>query len=299
MKEFVNVLGINYSKPKVILLNENGIGSAEFAGRVAYDSFEYSEHESIRELNNLTKLNETDDINMSLTRVKRNVNGIENSELLDSLAWVYHHHSVIEHSSLTFLITGTSRGSLQEIVRHRIASYTVRSTRYTMSSVLYAFLLAVKTQTPREVFHELITPLDLFVTDDNYNGIEIDAMFNKLLYQRDLDTDNFAGMCLSKEALIWYNTVENVEEIYKGNSIQKSFEILSTFKKKRNVGDSFKHLVTDNWKTDLVMTINLRSLKNFFELRDSGAAYFLIRELAKEMKAKTPKKYLNLMVKEH
>ena len=64
---------------------------------------------------------------------------IKNSKLLDSLAWVYQHHSVIEHSVLTFLVIGTSRGVLQEIARHRIASYTVRSTRYNMSSILCAF----------------------------------------------------------------------------------------------------------------------------------------------------------------
>ena len=45
------------------------------------------------------------------------------------------------------------------------------------------------------------------------------------------------------------------------------------------------------------MTINLRSLKNFFTLRDSASAYFQIQWLAQEMKKVTPDKYLDLIVK--
>jgi len=39
------------------------------------------------------------------------------------------HHSVLEHASMSVLIT-TDRGITHEIVRHRIASYTQESTRY-------------------------------------------------------------------------------------------------------------------------------------------------------------------------
>ncbi len=40
------------------------------------------------------------------------------------------HESVIEHSSMTVLFTGVSRGFTHEIVRHRLASPTQESTRY-------------------------------------------------------------------------------------------------------------------------------------------------------------------------
>ena len=279
--------GIEYSSPKVILLNENGIGSAEYAGRTAYDSFSASENKSIIELNNLIEVGYPIDL-------KNEVNNIESSKLLDSLAWVHHHHSVIEHSVLTYLINGTSRGVLQELARHRIASYTVRSTRYTMSNILIIFLLSIKSSGQKDTFRFLIKKLNLFVTDDNYNIIEINSIFDKLVYQMQLNCDNFSELCLSKDALKYYNTIESISNIDDAN---EKYLKLQSFKKKRNVGDLFKHLVTDNWKTDLVLTINLRSLKNFFDLRDSGAAYFLIRELAKKMKEVTPKKYLSLIAK--
>jgi len=75
------------------------------------------------------------------------------------------------------------------------------------------------------------------------------------------------------------------------------FEALQAGKKKRNVGDAFKHIITDNVKVDMVVTFNLRSLKNYYTLRDSGAAFFQIRWLAQAMMKATPTKYLDLIVK--
>ena len=291
MKKDIMVGGIVYSSPEVILLNQNGIGAAEFAGRTAYDSFNSSENKAIVDLDDY--LNQPVREQTAENELVSKVNDVNNSKLLDTLAWVHHHHSVIEHSVLTFLIKGTSRGVLQELARHRIASYTVRSTRYTMSSILYAFLISIKTSAAEDNFKRLVLGFDLFVTDNEYNIIEINTIFNKLSYQQKILGDEFINSCLAKDALEWYMN----ESTYQNGTIHLNMDKLNTFKKKRNVGDLFKHIVTDNWKTDLVMTINLRSLKNFFDLRDSGAAYFLIRKLAEEMKEKTPKKYLSLIDK--
>lgn len=43
------------------------------------------------------------------------------------------HHSCLEHIVFNFEIKGISRLVLQELARHRIASYSVKSTRYTLS----------------------------------------------------------------------------------------------------------------------------------------------------------------------
>mgnify|MGYP001019066329 CR=1 FL=1 len=45
------------------------------------------------------------------------------------------HHSTIEHVHYTFLIRGISRACLQELARHRIASLSVKSTRYTLGKL--------------------------------------------------------------------------------------------------------------------------------------------------------------------
>lgn len=40
------------------------------------------------------------------------------------------HHSVIEHASFTFSVSGVSRALTHQLVRHRIASYSQQSQRY-------------------------------------------------------------------------------------------------------------------------------------------------------------------------
>lgn len=46
------------------------------------------------------------------------------------------HTSTIEHIKYTFEIDGISRACLQELARHRIASLSVQSTRYTLKKML-------------------------------------------------------------------------------------------------------------------------------------------------------------------
>jgi len=278
-----NIYGIEYSKPEVILMQDTGIGTAEFAGRTAYDSFENSENPSIKELNKRLSKPDYTVIQEDLDKI----NNIEGSDLLYDLAHTYFHHSVLEHANLTFLIKGTSRGVLQELARHRIASYTVRSTRYTMSSIINAFVASTKFTLGINYFTDKLLSFDMFVTQDKeYNKCEIEGIYLKLQYQlRVLGKEEFFKIAVAKSSL----------EYLEYGSAADIFTALENGKKKRNVGDFSKHVVTDNWKVDLVMTMNVRSLKNFFTLRDSGAAYFQIRFLAQEMKKSTPEKYMRLI----
>lgn len=48
------------------------------------------------------------------------------------------HESVLEHMSFTFDVSDISRAMLQELARHRIASLSVQSTRYTLKKSLSA-----------------------------------------------------------------------------------------------------------------------------------------------------------------
>ena len=55
---------------------------------------------------------------------------------INRVANVSKHASTIEHLTYSFDIDGISRACLQEVVRHRIASYTVKSSRYVLSKEL-------------------------------------------------------------------------------------------------------------------------------------------------------------------
>lgn len=268
--------GIQYSKPEVVLLQDTGIGVAETAARTCYDSFSNSENEVIQRIED----------SMPDSNMCDALNGIEDSNLLDDLAWTYFHHSILEHANLSFLVRGTSRAVLQEHARHRIQAISVRSTRYTMSSLINAFVASCG---DREFFIEKVLGFDMFVTaDDGYNRVEISAMFDKLVYQQKI-VENFDEISVAKSSLPFLKELKN--------DSQALYEALQNGKKKRNVGDAFKHIITDNVKVDMVVTFNLRSLKNYFTLRDSGAAFFQIRWLAQEMMQVTPKKYLDLIIK--
>ena len=59
----------------------------------------------------------------------------EDKKFLDRVANKHKHHSVIEHLVYSFNIDGISRACLQELARHRIASLTVKSTRYTLKEL--------------------------------------------------------------------------------------------------------------------------------------------------------------------
>jgi len=267
--------GIKYTKPEVVLLQDTGIGVAESAARTCYDSFSNSENEVIKNIEN----------SMPTKQMCDDINSIDESNLLDDLAWTYFHHSILEHANLSFLVRGTSRGVLQEHARHRIQAISVRSTRYTMSSVINAYVAALG---DKEFFINKVLDFDMFVTcDRDYNRLEIGAMFDKLAYQQSV-VDNFYEISVAKSSLSLLEDIKDSSEL---------FEALENGKKKRNVGDAFKHIISDNVKVDMVVTFNLRSLKNYFSLRDSGAAFFQIRWLAQEMKKATPKKYLDLIVK--
>ncbi len=281
--------GINYTEPEITILHDTGIGQAEIAGRTAYNSFEKSEHEAINFLPLSLDTNSTE----GTKKLINEINDIEDSKLLSSLAWVHHHHSVIEHISITYLLQNVSRGVLQELVRHRIASYTVKSSRYTMGSIINAYTASSYSSTPRTWFIDKMYNLDILITkDERYNEIEYDSIYNKLAYQeyKYNSQKNFILDTVSKSSIPFLKSAKDADELFK---------LLKEGKAKRNIGDPFKHIVTDNWKTDIVMTINLRSLKNFFDLRDTGSAWFQIQWLAQEMKAQTPIKYLKLIDKKH
>ena len=288
------VAGITYTRPRAFLMQETGLGVAEFAGRTAYDSFSASENSDIRKMNQL--LSREEDIDTSENSIfagyKDSINDVEDAELLDKLAWTYFHHSVLEHASLSFMIKGISRAVLQELARHRIASYTIRSTRYTMSAVLNAFIASQSAPDHKEWFVNTMIELNLIVVDTKaYSAMEWGSAFDKLYFQRmavEEEGANWEEMTIAKKSIPLLSEKMSADDL---------FRALDSGPKKRNVGDDFKHIVSENWRVDGMVTMNLRALKNFFDLRDSGAAWFQMRWLAEEMKLATPKKYLKLIDK--
>ncbi|QDF30406.1 FAD-dependent thymidylate synthase [Halarcobacter anaerophilus] len=66
---------------------------------------------------------------------KSDCGGPKDLELIDRVGNKFKHASTLEHLSYTFFIDGISRALLQELARHRMASLSVKSTRYTLKEL--------------------------------------------------------------------------------------------------------------------------------------------------------------------
>jgi thymidylate synthase (FAD) len=61
--------------------------------------------------------------------------GEKDRELIDRVGNKFKHASTLEHLFYNFYIEGISRALLQELARHRMASLSVKSTRYTLKEL--------------------------------------------------------------------------------------------------------------------------------------------------------------------
>ena len=66
---------------------------------------------------------------------KSDAGGEKDKELIDRVGNKFKHASTLEHLVYTFYIKGISRALLQELARHRMASLSVKSTRYTLKEL--------------------------------------------------------------------------------------------------------------------------------------------------------------------
>lgn len=66
---------------------------------------------------------------------KSDCGGPKDLELIDRVGNKFKHASTLEHLTYTFFIDGVSRALLQELARHRMASPSVKSTRYTLKEL--------------------------------------------------------------------------------------------------------------------------------------------------------------------
>lgn len=156
------------------------------------------------------------------------------------------HESPIEHISFTFAIEGVSRSFLAQITRHRIASFSVQSQRYVrQNNFIY------------------ITPPT--VSENK----EINDLFEKSM------SDSFE----------YYNKIADLlEDKYYNEFIKNGLSEKSAHSKaeKKAIEDA-RFVLPNACETKMVVTMNARSLMNFFKLRCCNRAQWEIREVATEM----------------
>jgi len=156
------------------------------------------------------------------------------------------HESPIEHVSFTFLIEGVSRSLLAQITRHRIASYSVKSQRYV-----------------KEGQFEYVIPPEI-EEDEAAKEIYIKSM-----------TD-------AQES---YNRLADILEKKHYETFLKEGKSESTAKRdaqKKAIEDA-RFVLPNACETKMIVTMNARSLMNFFSLRCCNRAQWEIRGVAVDM----------------
>lgn len=180
---------------------------------------------------------------------KKSDNGGEkDKELIDRVGNKNKHKSTLEHLHYTFSIKGISRACLQELARHRMASLSVKSTRYTLKEL-------------KE--DDIIVPISW---GNGYNKKNVDILNKARKYI----------VLISDENLIDEDEALEIDmcNVYYLNNIREKMI-------KTNISnDIIKYMLPEAYKTDLIWSINARSLQNFLELRTSKSALWEIKKLA-------------------
>lgn len=156
------------------------------------------------------------------------------------------HESPIEHVSFTFGIEGVSRSLLAQITRHRIASYSVKSQRYV-----------------KEGQFEFITP-PAIAENPEAHKLYIESM------EQAQATYNQLADILSEQYI-----VENLEAGMAEKQAKNQAE-------KKAIEDA-RFVLPNACETKMIVTMNARSLMNFFHHRCCSRAQWEIRALADEM----------------
>ena len=158
------------------------------------------------------------------------------------------HESPIEHVSFTFAIEGVSRSLLAQITRHRIASFSVKSQRYVS-----------------EQDFSYITPPA--IAEDP----EACAIYERAMRQ---DEENYQKLAqILEEKHLAALLAEGKPE----KEARRAAE-------KRAIEDA-RFVLPNACETKMMVTMNVRSLWNFFRLRCCSRAQWEIRELAAQMLA--------------
>ncbi len=156
------------------------------------------------------------------------------------------HASPIEHASFTFGIEGVSRTFLAQVTRHRIASFSVQSQRYVRL----------------EDFRYVIPPEIEAIPEAKEKFIE----------------------AMNEEARNYLSLVKSLEETHTQRLMAQGMEEKAArAKASKQANEDARFVLPNACETKMVMTMNCRSLQNFFNLRCCNRAQWEIRAVADEM----------------
>ena len=181
----------------------------------------------------------------TIDEVRDNLTPEKVESFVDMLAEIGH-ESPIEHASFTFGIEGVSRALLAQITRHRMASYSVQSQRYV-----------------KEAQFEYVTPPEI------ENTPEAKKLFIESMEKAQEYYDSLTSVLKQK----------HLKDFLSEGMDQKAAERAA---EKKAIEDA-RFVLPNACDTKMIVTMNARSLLNFFAHRCCNRAQWEIHELADKM----------------
>lgn len=161
-----------------------------------------------------------------------------------------HHETLLEHVTMTFKVV-CDRGISHELVRHRIATFHQESTRYCRYRNNLTFIkpLFFK-ELPLGEFHSLKEITSYSNSNPNFDGEQNIIWYNSLL---------------------WVSSMLQIETCY--------IDMLNNGLAPQEA----RSVLPNSLKTEINLTMNLRELRHFFNLRLAFAAHPQMIEVARLM----------------
>lgn len=106
--------------------------------------------------------------------IRTTITGEKDKELVERVGNKFKHKSVLEHIVCSFDIDGVSRALLQELARHRTASLTVKSTRYTLKELKDGYEFNIDeydNMSMAEASKYIVTTGDMYVDMCSYEAL--------------------------------------------------------------------------------------------------------------------------------
>lgn len=182
-----------------------------------------------------------------ISTIKEGLTDEKTASFVEMLAEIGH-ESPIEHAYFTFGIEGVSRSLLAQITRHRIASYSVQSQRYV-----------------KEKNFSYVTPPEI---------------------AKDPETLKIYEESMAKAEEAYHALADKLSEGYLNEFLAAGIDEKTAKRnaEKKAIEDA-RFVLPNACETKLVMTINARSLMNFFHHRCCNRAQWEIRDVADQMLA--------------
>ncbi len=183
----------------------------------------------------------------SISDLRNNLTDEKAAQFVEMLSEIGH-ESPIEHASFTFGIEGVSRALLAQITRHRMASFSVKSQRYV-----------------REGAFEYVTPPEI------ENIPEAKKIYDEIMTEDQKRYDALAEIL--KQQHIKTFLAEGKDE-----------KTANRLAEKKAIEDA-RFVLPNACETQMVLTMNARSLMNFFRHRCCNRAQWEIKDVADQMLA--------------